>query len=133
MSRLSRQSEAEWVAIEDPRVIAVLDRTVDEIGAALGAVRDEVDEEGLGQTFYLPLGWDGQSRFLLSASGVYPGNGVAVEVSASESAASARSDLLSEIGWGPDAFLAIAEGDTWFARWDLPHNAGVRPATARPR
>jgi hypothetical protein len=94
--------------------------------------RVEVDEDGLGPTFYLPLAWDGESRFLLSASGFYAEDGVDVEVSKSEDATVARGDRLAELGLDREAFLAISEEGVWFARWDQA-SAGERPATAAPR
>ena len=45
----------------------------------------------------------------MSASGFYPENGVAIEVSASEDAAHARRDLLGELGVASDALLAVSE------------------------
>lgn len=133
MGRLSQQTADDWTPIHDPWTVAVFDRTVAEMAEAFGWVWDEVDEDGLGPTFYLPLAWDGRSRFLLQASGFYPENGIAVDATRSENPATARADLLAELELGADAFLAISEGDAWFARWDPPHNAGQRPATAAPR
>ena len=134
MPRLTVQSFADRVPLEDPCAIAVLDRSTADITAAFGWVWDEVDDEGLGPMFYLPLAWDGTSRFLLSASGFYPEDGIAVEASAAENFASARTDLLKTLGLEFNAWLAITEGgDVWFARWDPPHNAGQRPATATRR
>jgi hypothetical protein len=101
--------------------------------AALGWAWDEVEEDGLGLMFYAPLAWDGKGRFLLSASGFYRGDGIAIEAEPGEDPARARADFMRDTGLSSDAFLAIAEADTWFARWDPPHNAGVRPATAAPR
>jgi hypothetical protein len=43
----------------------------------------KVEEDGLGSMFYASLAWDGTSRFLLPASGFYPENGIAIEVSTS--------------------------------------------------
>lgn len=133
MSRLQLQRRDEWRPLREAWCIGVLDRTPAEISAALGWTWDVVDEDGLGTMFYAALAWDGRSRFMLSSSGVYPGDGVAIEVEASEDPARARADFLQATALPPAAFLAIAEGDTWFARWDAPHNAGVRPATAAPR
>lgn len=133
MQRLSVQRfDGDWVPFTDPWSIAVLDRTVPELLAAYGWSCEEVEEDGLGPMSYLPPAWDGRSRFLLSASGYYPENGVAVEVSRSEEAIVARSDLLAEMGLDEEAFLAISEGGIWFARWDQPI-AGERPGTAAPR
>ena len=133
MSRLAQQAFEDWVPIADPQTVAVLDRTVDECAAAYGWCWNHVEEAGLGPMSYVPLAWDGQSRFLVSASGVYPNVGIAVEASKSEDPAAARADLRAALDLEADAFLAISEGNTWFARWDPPHNAGVRPSTARPR
>jgi hypothetical protein len=133
MPRLTVQGFDEWMPIADPWAVGVLDRTVGELSEAFGWTWDEVEEHGLGQTFYLPLAWDGKSRFLLTASGVYPENGIAIETSASENRAIARADLLAALGLEANAFLAISEGNAWFARWDPPHDAGVRPSTAAPR
>jgi hypothetical protein len=131
--RLTVQPHEEWQPLREPRAIGVLDRTPDDLTAALGWAWDEFEEDGLGQMFYAPLAWDGNSRFLLSASGLYPGDGIAIEAEGTEDPASARGHFMRDTGLGSDAFLAIAEGDTWFARWDPPHNAGVRPSTASPR
>lgn len=134
MPRLTVQSFDDWVPLEDPCAIAVLDRSTADVTAAFGWVWDEVDQDGLGPMFYLPLAWDGTSRFLLSASGFYPDDGIAVEASAGENFASARADLLTTLGLALSAWLAITEGgEVWFARWDPPYNAGERPATATPR
>ena len=134
MSRLTVQRSDDWVPFKDRCAIAVLDRSTADVTAAFGWVWDEVDEEGLGPMFYLPLAWDGASRFLLSASGFYPDDGIAVEASAAENFASARADLLTALGLERSAWLAITEGgDVWFARWDPPHNAGQRPSTATHR
>jgi hypothetical protein len=122
----------DWVPFADPWAIAVLDRTVPELVAAYGWSFAEVDEVGLGPMFYLPLGWDGERRFLLTASGAYPEDGVAVEVSKSEDATAARGDLLAELGLDRKALVAISEEGVWFARWDQP-SAGQRPASAAPR
>ena len=127
------QATSEWVPIEDPWCIGVLDCTTQQATAAFGWRWDEVDEDGLGPMFYVPLAWDGSSRFILSASGAYPENGVAIEASASEDAAHARRELLENLGLTPEAMLAISESGVWFARWDPPHNAGSRPATATQR
>ncbi len=132
MIRLTPQKPGEWVPFRDPWAIAVLDRTVEELSEAFGWTWEDVDEEGIGQTFYVGLAWDGRSRFLLSASGVYPEQGVAVETSAAEDHAAARADLLAELGLSAEAFLAISEQGVWFARWD-DTRAGERPATAAPR
>lgn len=132
MSRLTVQSADDWVPIEDPWAIAILDRSAADVTAAFGWVWHEVDEDGLGPMLYLPLAWDGASRFLLSASGAYPENGIAVETSAAENFASARADLLTSLGLELSAWLAITEGGgVWFARWDSPD--GQRPATATRR
>jgi hypothetical protein len=133
MPTLTVQGFDEWMPIADPCAVGVFDRTVREMSEAFGWTWDEVEEEGLGQTFYLPLAWDGRSRFLLTASGPYPENGIAIETSASENPAIARADLLEALGLEANALLAISEGNAWFARWDPPHNAGVRPSTAAPR
>ena len=101
--------------------------------AAFGWDWEEADEDGLGPTFYVFLAWDGASRFLLSASGLYPENGIAIEVSASEDPAEDRSDLLDALGLTPDALLAVNEDGVWFGRWDPPQRAGERPATATRR
>jgi hypothetical protein len=78
--------------------------------------------------------WRGTgSRFLLSALETYPESGIAIEVSRDDNAAAARSDLLGALNLDANALLAISEGHTWFARWDPPHQSGVRPATAKPR
>ncbi len=133
MSRLALQGHDEWEPLRKPRCIGVLDRTPEELTATLGWEWEEVEEEGLGPMHYAPLAWDGRSRFLLSASGFYPNNGVAIEVEASESAAVARRDFMLGTGLTSEHFLVISEGEVWFARWDPPHNAGVRPPTAAPR
>ena len=133
MPRLAQQSSDEWRALRKPLCIGVLDRTPDELTTALGWEWDEVDEEGLGPTYYASLAWDGRGRFLLSASRFYPENGVSIEVESSENPAVARADFMSETGLESNAFLVISEGDDWFARWDPPHTAGVRPAAAAPR
>ncbi|HUY60110.1 MAG TPA: hypothetical protein VMV16_10420 [Solirubrobacteraceae bacterium] len=133
MSRLTAQTHSEWVPFQRPWTIGVLDRAVEELTAAYGWVWEETDEAGLGQTFYLPLAWDGKSRYLLTASGVYPADGIQIEASSTENPAQARADLLAELGLRSGAFLAISEGESWFARWDPPHQAGERPATAAPR
>lgn len=119
--------------IEHPWCIGVLDCTTSEASAAFGWVWDEVDEAGLGTVFYAPLAWDGTSRYLLSSSAEYPENGIAIDVSSSENAATARGDFLSELDLTPDAFLVISEGGVWFARWDPPQIAGQRPTTATTR
>jgi hypothetical protein len=90
VSRLSVQSAGEWAPIEDPWCIGVLDCTTGQAATAFGWVWDEVDEAGLGPMHHVRLAWDGHSRFLLSASGLYAAGGVAIEVAASEDAASAR-------------------------------------------
>src|SRR4051794_8270022 len=92
LTRLTVQDPADWVPFRDPWCIAVLDCTTAQASTAFGWVWDEVEEQGLGPTFYVFLAWDGESRFLLSASGFYPENGVAIEVAASEDAAHARRD-----------------------------------------
>ena len=96
MSRLSVQSAKDWAPFSDPWCIGVLDCTTDQASAAFGWTWDEVEEDGLGATFYLSLAWDGRSRFLVSASGFYPEDGIAIEVSSSEDAAKARRDLLHQ-------------------------------------
>ena len=111
----------------------MLDSTTAQATAAFGWVWDEVEEEGLGPTFYVLLAWDRKSRFMLSASGFYPENGIAIEVDASEEPASARHDFLDELDLTPEALLALSERGVWFARWDPPHNAGDRPSTATLR
>lgn len=133
MSRLTVQDHSEWVPFKDPWCIAVLDCTTDQATEAFGWTWDEVEEDGLGPTLYVPLAWDGESRFLLSASGFYPENGVAVEASASENAAQAREDFLGDLDLSPEFCLAVSEGGIWFARWDPPQNAGQRPTTATKR
>lgn len=133
MSRLTLQSHSEWVPLSEPWCIGVLDCTTAEATAAFGWEWDQVDEEGLGLTSYALLAWEGRSRFLLSASGSYPENGVSIEASASEDAAHARHDFLSDLGLTPAALLAVSEAGVWFARWDPPQNAGERPATATRR
>ena len=65
--------------------------------------------------------------------GFYPENGIAIEVSASEDLARARSELLDALGLRPDALLAVNEDGVWFGRWDPPQRAGERPATAKRR
>ena len=111
----------------------MLDRTPEELTATFGWEWGEANEEGLGLMFYAPLAWNGKSRLFLSASGVYPTDGVSLDAEASENPAAARADFLEGTGLAPETFLAISEGDVWFARWDAPHNAGTRPATAAPR
>jgi hypothetical protein len=133
MSRLTVQAHADWIPFPSGSCIAVLDCSTEQATEAFGWTWDEVDEEGLGPMFYVPLSWDGRSRFLLSASGFHPESGVAVEASASEAAAVARHELLAELGLTSKALLALSEGDEWFARWDPPHNAGQRPETATKR
>jgi hypothetical protein len=73
------------------------------------------------------LAWDRKSRFVLSASGFYPQDGIAIEVDASDEPASARREFLDELGLTPEALLALSERGVWFARWDPPNNAGDRP------
>src|SRR4051794_3316684 len=133
MPRLAVQSHDNWQPLRQPWCIGVLDRTREELTATLGWEWDEADEAGLGPMFYVPLAWEGRSRFLLSVSGVYPESGVSIEAEASENPAEARADFIRDTGLASHAFLAIAEGDAWFARWDPPHDAGARPATAAPR
>jgi hypothetical protein len=133
VGRLTVQSADEWTPFSDPSAIAVLDRTVEELAKAYGWSWDQVDEDGLGPMFYIALAWDGVSRYLLTARGFYPEDGVAVETSAAENPAAARADLLVALDLRSDALLAVSEGDIWFARWDPPHNAGDRPSTAAPR
>ena len=106
MSRLTVQTAGEWIPFADPWCIGVLDCTTAQATAAFGWAWDEVEEDGLGPMRYLPLAWDGRSRFLLSASGSYPENGIAIETSASENAADARRDLLEDLGLTPEALLA---------------------------
>ncbi|MBE2319753.1 hypothetical protein DVA67_027540 [Solirubrobacter sp. CPCC 204708] len=132
MSRLTQHHDF-GPFLRDPWAIAVIDRTVQELADAHGWTWEAVEEEGLGLMFYVALAWEGVPRFLLSASDVYPGDGVGVEVASSENHASARADLLTELGADADLFLAISEGGVWFARWDAPHTSGERPPTARPR
>jgi hypothetical protein len=133
MSRLSVQSIDEWDPIEDPSCIGVLDCTTAQATAKFGWSWAEVEEEGLGPMLYVALAWDERSRFLLTASGLYPEGGIAIDVSGSEEAASARRDFLDELDLTPDALLALSERGVWFARWDPPHNVGERPNTATER
>lgn len=133
MSELTTLSVACWTPLREPWCIAQLDRTVGEISETYGWSWDQADADGLGLMHYLFLAWNGVPRFLLSASAAYPDDGIAVEVEASEDAATARRDLLKGLALTPDAWLTISEGETWFARWDPPHRAGARPATAKPR
>ncbi len=133
VSRITPQTIDEWTLVRDRTVIALIDRTVEEFAETYGWVWDEVDEAGLGPTFYLPLAWGGASRYLLWLTAHTPDDGIIVEAAADEDPAAARADLLSGLGLDTEAFLVIAEGGRWFARWDPPHNAGSRPATAAPR
>jgi hypothetical protein len=133
VTRLSVQNANNWIPIEQPWCVGVLDCTTAQATAAFGWVWDEVDEEGLGPMFYVLLAWDGKSRYLLSASGFYPENGIAIEVDASEDPASARHDLLDDLDLTPEALLGLSERGVWFARWDPPHSTGDRPSTATLR
>jgi hypothetical protein len=133
VNHLAPQTHDEWAPIRDLWCVGVLDRTVEELTAAYGWAWDPAEVDGLGLVFYMPLAWDGKSRFLLSVSAAYRDGGISIEVDRSENPATARADLLSELGLPSSALLAISEGESWFARWDPPHNAGGRPATAKPR
>jgi len=114
--RMSPQTFEEWVPLERPQFIAALDRTVEELTAAYGWVWEETDEDGLGPVSYMPLAWDGKSRFLLHALGLAPQEGVSVEVAGVDDPAAARADLLHGLGLRPDAFSAICDDDVWFVR-----------------
>jgi hypothetical protein len=133
VDHLAPQTHDEWTPIRDLWCVGVLDRTVEELATAYGWSWDQAEVDGLGLMFYMPLAWDGKSRFLLSVSATYPESGIAIEVARGENPAAARSDLLNALGLLSSALLAISEGESWFARWDPPHNAGDRPATAKPR
>lgn len=132
MSQLTTLSAEEWVAWPDPWCIAILDCTTGQATASFGWTWDEVEEEGIGVVFYRPLAWAGSSRFLLSSSGVYPDDGIAIEVSAAEDAAGARRDFLSGLGLTAEVFLAVSEDGVWFSRDDEPA-AGRRPGVATHR
>jgi hypothetical protein len=82
VARLTVQPHEHWQPLRKPRAIGLLDRTPDELTTALGWAWVEVEEDGIGQMLYATLAWDGKSRFLLSASGVYPGDGIAIEAEA---------------------------------------------------
>ena len=132
MSRISQLTHEQWVPMRLESA-AVIDRLPEELSAQFGWVWDTVEEEGIGPISYCPLAWDGVSRYLLSSSGFFPEDGVNLEVGEGDDVAAARSDFLAELGLTSEVFLVVREGDCWFARWDAPHNAGARPATARPR
>jgi hypothetical protein len=132
MSRIKQLTHDEWIPMSLESA-AVIDRLPEELSAQFGWVWETVEEDGLGPVSYCPLAWDGVPRFLLSSSGFYPQDGINVEVAEQDGLADARADFLAELGLTPDVFLVVREGDCWFARWDPPHTAGVRPATARPR
>jgi hypothetical protein len=119
VSRLTVQTVEDWVGWREPLVIGVIDTArAQSIAEQRGWSWDEVIEDGLGPTGYLPLAWDGRSRFLLRLVHHLADHGVEVEVSASEDPATARKDLLSDLGVGPDVVSRITEGGVWFARMD---------------
>jgi hypothetical protein len=100
MSRLQLQNVDEWVPIKDASCIGVLDCTT-------------------ARAMEEPVPLDGD--------GLYPENGIAIDVSASEESASARRDLLDELGLTPEALLAVSERGVRFARWDPPQTRETGP------
>ncbi len=120
ISRLALQSVEEWDGWRKPLVIGALDTaTCQSLAERRGWTWDEVIEDGWGPTSYLPLAWDGRSRFILRLVHQAAEDGVVVEVSASEDPAIARNDLVSDLGVAHDVFNVINEGGVWFARMDV--------------
>lgn len=134
MERLTQQTPEHWEPLRPTDwYIGTLDYTMEGFAAAFGWSWAGEEVAGLGLMFYLPLAWDGRSRFLLSVSDVHRDRGLDVIVSSEENLAAARADLIGDLGLTAEAWLAIGEDETVFARWDPPHDAGTRPPTARPR
>lgn len=131
MDRLAVLKPDEW----EPRemhAIAMLDFEPHELTLLTGWHWTDWEVDGLGRMANVLLAWNGTPRFWLQASRSYPADGISVEVPRDETdLARARADFIACSGLDVDAFLAIREGDDqWFARWDGPHEAGVRPASA---
>lgn len=51
MGRLTSQTAEQWTPLPGQTVIGVLDRTVEEMATEFPWAWDEVEEDGLGQTF----------------------------------------------------------------------------------
>lgn len=129
---LRQISDSEWrPATLDSA--AMIDRLPEELGDLFGWTWQDVEEDGLGTTAYVFLADRDGPRFRLSASRMHPGDGVSLDASHDEDPARARADFLAATELPADVFLAVREGNTWFARWDPPHQAGQRPPSVASR
>lgn len=111
----------------------MIDRLPEQLGDPFGWTWEDVEEDGLGMTAYVFLADGGGPRFRLSSSRMHPGDGVSLDAGGDEDPAHARADCLKATDLPADVFLAVREGDTWFARWDPPRQAGQRPPSVSTR